>query len=106
VKKNDATMVEDLVGLAALVPEPADVASNKPPADPAAVKSVAGWKAMLAALDKAVGPSGTGGDRYQRVFTTRRSSARRERDNPPPMIKKVSFCNVGDNSGSAHPMEQ
>src|SRR6266700_1891405 len=109
VKKNEATMVEDLLGLAALVPEPADAGSNKPIADPAAAKSVAGWKAMLAALASASAPGGPGGavgDRFQRVFSARRSSARRERQNPPPMIKKVSFCNVADNAGSTPSMEQ
>src|SRR6266700_2387175 len=109
VKKNEATMVEDLIGLAALVPEPADAGSNKPIADPAAAKSVAGWKAMLAALASASAPGGPGGavgDRFQRVFSARRSSARRERQNPPPMIKKVSFCNVADNAGSTPSMEQ
>jgi hypothetical protein len=102
-KRADASMVEDLVGLAALVPEPAGLAGPKPPVDPVAVKAVTAWKAMIAALGPA---GGAGGDRYQRVFTSRRATAKRERDNPPPMIKKVSFCNVGDSAGTAPTMEQ
>jgi hypothetical protein len=80
--KADGTMVEDLAGLVALVPEPSATEGN---ADSA--KDAAAWKAMLAALAK-------GPDKIQRVFNTRRASAARERANPPPMIKKVNFCNA------------
>jgi hypothetical protein len=75
--KADGTMVEDLAGLVALVPEP----------DATDAKDLAKWKAMLAALDK-------GNDKVQRTFNVRRTSAARERANPPPMIKKVNFCNA------------
>jgi hypothetical protein len=74
----DATMVEDLAGLVALVPEPG------PRGD---AKDGAGWKAMLAALAK-------GNEKAQRTFALRRTSAARERATPPPMIKKVNFCNA------------
>jgi hypothetical protein len=73
--KADGTMVEDLAGLVALVPEP----------DAADAKDLVTWKAMLAAVAK-------GGDKVQRTFNVRRTSAARERTNPPPMIKKVNFC--------------
>ena len=76
--KADGTMVEDLAGITALVPEPG--ASDD-------AKDQAGWKAMMAALAK-------GPDKYQRTFNVRRASAARERVNPPPMIKKVNFCNA------------
>src|SRR6185295_9737162 len=66
--KADATMVEDLIGLVSLAPDPAA-------ADP---KAQAAWKALLGTLAHT--------DRYQRVFNTRRASAARERANPPPMI--------------------
>jgi hypothetical protein len=75
--KADPGTVEDLVGIIALVPAP----------DAADAKDLATWKAMLAAL-------GHAGDKVQRAFTTRRASAARERANPPPMIKKIDFCNA------------
>jgi hypothetical protein len=77
--KPDGQLVEDLVGLIALVPEPAATA------DP---KAQDGWKKMMAALPL------HGGDRAQRALTTRRAASARERANPPPMIKKVNFCNA------------
>jgi hypothetical protein len=75
-KDADRAMLEDLVALVALVPDPAADA-------PAA--TLAAWKALAATLEK-------GDDKLERVFTTRRVTARRERANPPPMIKKVDFC--------------
>lgn len=77
--KADGTMVEDLAGLVALVPEP----------DAADVKDAAAWKAMLAALDKA-------SDKTQRTFNVRRASAARERQFPPPMVRKVNFCSAAN----------
>jgi hypothetical protein len=47
--------------------------------------STAAWKAMTAAIEKA-------GERVSKAFTARRATVKRERANPPPMIKKVSFC--------------
>jgi hypothetical protein len=75
--KADGTMVEDLAGLVALVPEP----------DATDAKDQAQWKAMLAALGKA-------NEKVQRTFNVRRASAARERSNPPPMVRKVNFCNA------------
>jgi hypothetical protein len=72
-------MVEDLAGLVALVPEP----------DAADVKDATAWKAMLAALGKA-------SDKTQRTFNVRRASAARERQFPPPMIRKVNFCSAAN----------
>ena len=73
----DPTMLADLAGLVALVPEP-DAAD-------AAAQPV--WKAMLAAL-------GHASEKVQRAFSTRRAAAAHERATPPPMIKKVNFCNA------------
>jgi hypothetical protein len=103
--KTDATMIEDLVGLAALVPDPTDP------------KALVAWKGLIAALAPASvaagaragagGAAGGGGnDKFQRVFASRRASAKRERENPPPMIKKVSFCNVGEATGTAPSLDQ
>jgi hypothetical protein len=82
--KADSTVLDDLVGLVALVPEPTD-----PQADTA-------WKTLTGGLARA-------GERFQRTFNTARAAARRERESPPPMIKKVSFCNVVAESAAATP---
>ena len=37
------------------------------------------------------------------LLAARRASARRERTNPPPMIKKVSFCNAAETTGGGLP---
>ncbi|MDB4966117.1 MAG: hypothetical protein JWN44_1806 [Myxococcales bacterium] len=75
--KPDQTTVDDLVGLMALVPEPA--ATEKQQLD--------AWRALLSALDKP-------GSRYGKVFRDRRATAQRERLAPPPAMKKVSFCGI------------
>ena len=78
VPKPDPTQAEDLVGLAALVPEPSA-------ADAGATDA---WKKMTAAIGQA-------GDKIQRAFASRRATAARERANPPPMVRKVNFCGAG-----------
>jgi hypothetical protein len=116
--KPDATLIEDLAGLLALVPEPtppaaaaAAAAKVQPgaaakallgvepkiqpklePTDeakalPAQPQAVDAWKKVLAALAKA-------GDKPLRAFNSRRAAAARERANPPPMVRKVNFCNA------------
>jgi hypothetical protein len=75
--KPDAQLIEDLVGLIALVPQPAA----------ADAKALDAWKKLFAALPKA-------GDRAEKALATRRAASARERANPPPMIKKVNFCNA------------
>jgi len=77
--KPDAQLIDDMVGLIALVPEPAVT-------DP---KAQDAWKKLFAALPKA-------GDRAQKTLATRRAASARERANPPPMIKKVNFCNAAE----------
>ena len=100
---SDRSMVEDLVGLLALVPEPADdeVESDPPLAKGTAVPprpNVVSWKDMLAALDKA-------NEKWSKAFALRRSTVRRERINPPPMIKKVNFCGAAQATGRL-PLEE
>lgn len=87
--KSDPTMIEDLVALTALVPEPA---ADDP-------KDQALWKSMMGAVSKA-------GDRYARVFANRRAVASRERNNPPPMIRKVNFCGIDAMNMPAAGLEQ
>jgi hypothetical protein len=81
--KFDAVLLEDLAAMAALVPEPPASLS----ADSTVARDVASWKQMVAALEKR-------GDRFQKAFVSRMARARRERANPPPMIKKQNFCNA------------
>jgi hypothetical protein len=93
----DPSSVDDLVGLTALVPEPTDP------------KAQVAWKALTTAMAAPAGggaKGATGAERYQRVFATKRAAATRERQNPPPMIKKVSFCNVADASANAPNLDQ
>jgi hypothetical protein len=78
--KPDAQLIDDMVGLIALVPEPAATA------DPKAQEA---WKKLFAALPKA-------GERAQKTLATRRAASARERANPPPMIKKVNFCHAAE----------
>jgi hypothetical protein len=73
--KTDGTLLEDLVGLVALVPEPAAT-------DAAAT---AAWKKALATLPHT-------NEHLQRTFSSRRATSVHERANPPPMIRKVNFC--------------
>ena len=42
---------------------------------------------MMAALPHA-------GEHAQKTLATRKAASARERANPPPMIKKVNFCNA------------
>src|SRR5262249_47959229 len=87
--KLDSDMIDDLAGLVALVPEP-------PASD---LKAQAAWKALLVNLAHA-------GERYLRVFNTRRAAAGRERANPPPMIRKVNFCGAAAGTTPTPTMDQ
>jgi hypothetical protein len=60
--------------------------------DPARVRAAAAWKSLMAAVGKS-------GDRVERAFNLRRSTARRERVSPPPMIRKVNFCIAPETNG-------
>ena len=108
----DRAKAEELLGLIAMVPEPAMPAPNpisgKAPVVPASPPSrsgtksapgttnpsgtgqtdppaIAAWKALMTTIDKS-------DDRLARAFSTRRATVKRERSNPPPMIKQVNFC--------------
>jgi hypothetical protein len=72
----DPMILGELVGLLALVPLPTD-----PPA-------LAAFNAVRAQLKANA--------HLDRLFATREGSARRQRTNPPPMIKRVNFCGVAE----------
>jgi hypothetical protein len=88
-QKPDAALVEDLVDLLALVPEP-------PAAD---AKAADAWKKALAALPRA-------GERAQRSLANQRAASARERANPPPMIRKMNLCNAAEAAFPTADMEQ
>lgn len=73
--KTDATLLEDLVGLVALVPEPPSSDAN----------ATTAWKKLFEQLDHSK-------EHLSRTYSTRRAASARERSNPPPAMKKVSFC--------------
>jgi len=83
----DRAILDDLLGLVALAPAPQAPAATETDADRARrmTASATAWKAMQAAIDKA-------GEKTARAFASRRAAVKRERADPPPMIKKVSFC--------------
>ena len=72
--KSDAAMLEDLAGLVALVPPPADGAP------------LAAWKSLQAQL--------VGLPKLWHVMSERRATAQHERNAPPPALRKTSFCNA------------
>lgn len=73
--KTEPAVLEDLVDLIALVPEP--------PASDATATSA--WKKLFEQLDH-------GKEHLSRTYSTRRAASARERGNPPPALKKVTFC--------------
>jgi hypothetical protein len=88
--KFDAVLLEDLAAMVSLVPEPPASLT----ADTAVAKDVSAWKQMVAGLEKR-------GERFQKAFASRMARARRERANPPPMIKKQNFCTAESMDSSA-----
>ncbi|MCU1283270.1 MAG: hypothetical protein JWM53_6816 [bacterium] len=82
--KPDPTIVDDVVGLLALVPDPT----------PAEADALAAWKKVMALVEKP-------GSRFGRIFHDRRATAVRERASPPPAMKKLSFCGVVDTAPAA-----
>ena len=76
--KPDPQLIEDLVGLIALVPEPAATDAE--------------GAGRLEEDDG--GAAARGRPRAEGAGDARRAASARERANPPPMIKKVNFCNA------------
>ena len=73
--KTEASVLEDLVGLIALVPEPPASDAN----------TTIAWKKLFDQLDHSK-------EHLSRTYNTRRAASARERSNPPPAMRKVSFC--------------
>lgn len=74
--KASPALVETLAALAGLVPEPVATAE----ADDARA-----WHDMTMAIDKR-------GDRFHKAFASSRTSAARDRANPPVMLRRQNFC--------------
>jgi hypothetical protein len=87
--KFDAGLLEDLAAMAALVPEP-----SAPTDGTASSPAQTAWQQMMASLDKR-------GDRFHKAFANRLQRARRERLNPPAMIRKQNFCTAANTSEAA-----
>jgi len=79
--KPDPELVDDLVELLAMTPDP--------PADGTAPKALTAWQKALDSLQKP-------GEKSDRGFAKRRAAIKRERADPPPMIKKGSFCGAAE----------
>jgi hypothetical protein len=79
--KPDPALIDDLVGLLAMTPDP--------PTDGTSSAAREAWQKVLASLQKP-------GDRNERAFAKHRAAVRRERADPPPMIKKGSFCGAAE----------
>src|SRR5262249_33797194 len=72
--RGNSETIEDLLGLVAVAKAPKEGESQ------------AAWRSFTVALEK---PSNA---RYAKIFAERRAAAARERDSPPPALKKVNFC--------------
>jgi hypothetical protein len=79
--KIEAEQLEDLAELAGLVPEPTAAA------DGSGAAAVTAWKQMVAGLEKR-------GERFGKALGSRRATAKRERINPPVMVRRQNFCNA------------
>ena len=73
--------VEELIALAAMTPDPSEGSS------------LTAWKSMLEAMQKT-------SEHYDHSFAKHRLAVKRERANPPPMVKKASFCGVAETTAS------
>jgi hypothetical protein len=93
--KFDAGQLEDLAAMVALVPEPPAPSSGAQ--DATAAKDAAAWKQMLGLIDKR-------GERFHKAFANRLARARRERANPPPLIRKQNFCTAASGNDRAGSM--
>ncbi len=82
--QSDRNVLEDLVGAVAMVPE-----VREAQADPSSELAARAWKSLMTSIE-------TADPKLARVFSIRRTTVKRERANPPPMIKRVDFCSAGE----------
>jgi hypothetical protein len=75
----DAAIRDAVISLLAVVPAP--FATNAPAA--------AAWTALQAEIDKA-------GPRVAKLLKDRRDAAARQRAQPPPALRALSFCHAAD----------
>jgi hypothetical protein len=75
---NDQTLLDDVLGLLALTPDPAF--------SPAEQATRAAWEAALRSAREVAG------EQYNAAFTQRRTSAQITRKSPPAKLKKTMFC--------------
>src|SRR6185295_2786238 len=125
--KADRTMLEDLIGLVAMVPPPttetgggtavpavapvptrgtggrgalaAAKAATTPPAPPPPAPTAPAPEKAVAAWKSMMTAIDKADDKLARVFALRRATVKRERTSPPPMIKKVDFCSAAQAEG-------
>lgn len=79
--KTEPLLIDDLVRALAM--------TEDPPSDGSSPKA---WQAWQDALAVAAKP----GERVERAFAKHRAAIRRERADPPPMIKRGSFCGAAE----------
>ena len=79
-KKPDPGVLDNVIDLVALAPDPTEPVA------------VAAWNAWLARLAKQYP------EKYKKSYLERRAVAENERKNPPPALKKVSFCKAAEES--------
>lgn len=96
-KKIESAIVDDLVGLVALLPPPVIPLPTTEDASATAAPAVAAWEKLMALVKS--------DSTLAKTFATRYSRAQRQRIKPPGMVKKANFCgaNVGDPNENALP---
>jgi len=81
--KPDPALTQDLVGLVAMTPDPATNGD--------AQEAWNAWQKMLAAVQKS-------GEHLDHLLAKRRAAVKRERSDPPPMVRKTNFCGAAEAS--------
>lgn len=77
-KKPDPAVLDNVIDLVALVPEPTDATA------------LTAWNTVLARLAKQYP------EKHRKSYLERRASAEAERQKPPPALRKVSFCKAAE----------
>jgi hypothetical protein len=75
--KLDTVLVDDVLGLLAMSDDPKEA------------PALDAWNALMATLQKTP-------EHRDRTFTKLRARVKRERQSPPPMVKKWNFCGAAE----------